>query len=390
MKKWLVLFLISLTVALSIPVLAIECDGTPPSDSSQLVDYIKKCEQNLIETQGQKQTLNSAITVINSKINLAQGQINQTQSQIDSLEEEVSLLSTILVDLNKSLDQLSVTYAARVRESYKQRDLNPLKLFFSSDSFAQLVTKLKYLNSVKNRDRLILQELEKARLDYDQQKLTKEKKQQEVEELKTKLVGQKTALGGQKSQKQELLTITKNDEKKYQELLDKAQAELAAIAAIIAGRGEEEKIRDVSEGERIASVLTSGPNLYACSTGPHLHFEVAKDNAHRNPFELLSSRSLVWANADPAQNGSGSWQWPINDPVKITQGYGTTSYSSRYANGIHTGIDMVNTGDYSVRSVKKGILYRGGISCRGGILQYVHVEHEEDGYSTYYLHVNYF
>ncbi len=205
MKKWLVLFLISLTVTLSIPVFAIECDGTPPSDSGQLVDYIKKCEQNLIETQGQKLTLNSAITVINSKINLAQGQINQTQAQIDVLEQEIGLLSTILVDLNKSLDQLSVTYAARVRESYKQRDLSPLKLFFSSDSFAQLVTKLKYLNSVKNRDRLILQELEKARLNYDQQKLTKQEKQQEVEGLKTKLVGQKVALGGQKSQKQDLL-----------------------------------------------------------------------------------------------------------------------------------------------------------------------------------------
>ena len=43
-----------------------------------------------------------------------------------------------------------------------------------------------------------------------------------------------------------------------------------------------------------------------------------------------------------------------------------------------------------VKAVKKGTLYRGGISCRGGTLQYVRVDHADDEYDTYYLHVNYF
>jgi peptidoglycan hydrolase CwlO-like protein len=369
---------------------AIDCSGTPPSDANQLIDYIENCNQKINQSKDQQQTLNSAIIVLNSKVNLAQGQINQTQDQIDDLEQDIKLLSSLLLDLNQSLNDLSITYAARVRESYKQKDLNLIRLFFSSDSFGQLLTKVRYFSSIKARDRALLEELEKTRLDYDNQKLTKETKQEEIEVLKSQLVGQKFALGGQKQSKQDLLTITKNDEDRYQELLAKAQAELAAIAAIIAGRGEEEKVGDVNEGDKIATVLTSGPNLYACSSGPHLHFEVAQNSAHKNPFEFLSNQSLQWDNADSPQNGSGSWSWPLSNPIRVTQGYGATSYSSIYAGGIHTGIDIVNTENYNVKTVKKGTLYRGGISCRGGTLQYVHVDHADDDYDTYYLHVNYF
>ena len=81
MKKWLVLFVIGFIVSLALPAWAIECEGAPPSDAGQLIEYITKCNAKINESKGQQQTLNSAITVLNSKINLAQGQINQTQSQ---------------------------------------------------------------------------------------------------------------------------------------------------------------------------------------------------------------------------------------------------------------------------------------------------------------------
>ena len=391
MKKWLALILTSLFITFSIPAFAIECDGSPPSDASQLIDFIKKCNEKINESKGQQQTLNSAIIVINSKINLAQGQINQTQAQIDGLEKEIGLLSTILVDLNKSLDQLSVTYAARVKESYKQRDLTPLRLFFSSDSFGQLVTKLKYFNSIKTRDRLVLQELEKARLDYDQQKLTKQEKQQEVEDLKNKLVGQKVALGGQKAQKQDLLTITKNDEKKFQSLLASARAELEAIEAIIAGKGQEEEVGDVNQGDVIAHVITGS----SCnSSGTHLHFLVSNNSLVRNPFEYLKSVDYYNNSGGDPFNPSGSWDWPLSPTINFYQGYGHTwAIQNTWVGGIysfHNGID-ISSSSTDVKAVKSGRLYRGSYTGSGGCaLKYVRVDHADFDIDTFYLHVNYF
>ena len=80
----------------------------------------------------------------------------------------------------------------------------------------------------------------------------------------------------------------------------------------------------------------------------------------------------------------------MNDPIRITQGYGMTYYASvlkYYGGSPHTGLDMVND-DYGVKAVRPGTLYQGAIGCGGGTLRYVRVK-QDDGYDTYYLHVNY-
>ncbi len=123
---------------------------------------------------------------------------------------------------------------------------------------------------------------------------------------------------------------------------------------------------------------------------------MVKNGTHRNPAGYLSSISASWNNGpDDSFAFTGDWDWPVDNPAKINQGYGMTYYASvrrAYGGAPHTGIDMFSksSGDYSVRAVKDGTLYRGSISCGGGLLRYVRVDHDDgDEMSTYYLHVNY-
>jgi murein DD-endopeptidase MepM/ murein hydrolase activator NlpD len=104
---------------------------------------------------------------------------------------------------------------------------------------------------------------------------------------------------------------------------------------------------------------------------------------------MLKNISLIWDNSGPELNGFGSWNWPLNESIRITQSYGKTPYSSIYAGDFHTGVDMVSTADLTVKAIKSGTLYRGSIACGGGALRYVRVDHADDDYDTYYLHVNY-
>ena len=213
-------------------------------------------------------------------------------------------------------------------------------------------------------------------------------KQQEIEKLKNKLEGQKKTLAAQQKEKQDLLAQTNEDEKKFQALLAKARAELQAIESIIAGKGTETEVKDVSIGDKIASIISGAS---ACSTGTHLHFEVVQDASHQSPANFLKNYEVIWDNQPDGQfNLTGSWDWPLNDKIRITQGYGHTAYSSRYAGDKHTGIDMSSTSNLDVKAVRKGKLYRGSISCGGGTLKYVHVKHSDDSLDTFYLHVNYF
>ena len=240
MKTKILLLIFLFLVSRVIPqALAIECDlGKPiPSDVNQLADYIKECQKKAEEKQGQANTLKVALDILNSKIRLTQAQIKQTTSQIASLEKDVDTLSTVLVDLDKTLEQLTRIYLARVRESYIRRDPDSLTLFFSSDSFAKFFTRIRYLSIIKERDQLIISEMETARVNYDSQKNIKISKQQEVKELKTRLDRQQADLSSQQRSKNDLLIQTKNDEKKYEQLRSDALAQLAAFNKFVANQG---------------------------------------------------------------------------------------------------------------------------------------------------------
>ncbi|HOX96154.1 MAG TPA: C39 family peptidase [Candidatus Woesebacteria bacterium] len=235
--KWKVtLLLVCIIFLIPKNVFATTCDADPQSISSdQLDDFIKACESSISANQSSQATLKQTITTLNSKINLAQAQINRTQAQIKTLEKEVDVLDGVLETVTDSMDQLEKIYLARVRESYKQTRVTSFDLIFSSDSIGDYFNKVKYLNTIKTKDQLILAELEKSRLDYDQRKTDKVAKQKEVEALKAKLVAQKNTLNAQQAEKQKVLILTQNDEKRYQTLLAQASALVAAMRGFTSG-----------------------------------------------------------------------------------------------------------------------------------------------------------
>ncbi len=389
--------LLAVLVALLLPLLlspvsvsAIECGEAPPSGNgheAQIKEYIDKCISKIDSLKGAQKTLQQTIVTLNSKINLAQAQINQTQAQIEALEKDIKVLTGVLETVNVSLDQLATIYIARVQESYRRYRYDPTNAVFLSQNFGDFMTRLKYINTVKARDQLILTELERSRVDYDEKKNTKITKQQEIQKLKDKVTAQKKDLDAQQRDKSILLKETQNDEKKFQQYLVKAKAELEAIEAIIAGKGQETEVGKTNEGDKIANIISGAS---ACSNGSHLHFEVVKDKIHHDPSSFLKNTSVIWNNdPDGPLTFSGSWNWPLDGKIRITQGYGHTAYSARYRNQFHTGIDIISD-NLSVKAIKAGTLYRGSIACGGGTLKYVHIRQQEDNYDSYYLHINYF
>lgn len=377
-------FLVSL-VAVSLPFSA---QASELDDKQQ---EIEELEQKIADLQGQQKTLSSTIAFLDTKISLTQAQISKTQVELKGIEADIATLSGKINTLNVSLDRLTELLVNRITTTYKRNLINPITLLFSSGGFSDFLTKLEYLRLVQRHDRRIIFATEQARANYDAQKDLKEAKQAEVEALNARLIAEKASLARQQAEKQQLLQQTKNDEATYQNLLAKAVAELAAIQGIIAGKGTETEVGPVTEGNKIASYI---PSSSTCSSGPHLHFEVTKDDSRQDPSGLLGGANLSYA-YDTSQipetiNPGGSWIWPVNDPIRITQIYGHTYWTQYLHYDFHTGIDMQNSnGDTMVKAVKPGKLFRGSIACGGGTLRYVRVEHDQDNVDSYYLHVNY-
>ena len=370
-----------------------ECDDLSPEEKAKcLTGLIQEYESKIVDLQGKQRTLATTIKVLDNQIGLTQTQIQATEEEVIRLEKEIQKLFDKIGQLDDVLTDISQVLGARIEATYKRLFVSPIYFLLSSGDITSLLSRVQYLRSAQYHDRELMFNIEETRLDFDRQKALKEQKQKELEVLQKRLNSQKLLLDQQKSSKQELLVVTKNDEKTFQDLLGKARAEFEAIQSILAGKGDEVKVGGVNEGEKIASIIKG---VSACSTGTHLHFEVAQNGAHTNPASWLKNVDVDWDNCwlgqcDPQFSFSGSWNWPVNGKPKITQGYGMSAYAKwgAYGGGPHTGIDIV-VDDLSVKTVKNGTLYRGSIACGGGTLRYVKVDHQDSDVDTYYLHINY-
>lgn len=347
-------------------------------------ERIAEYQKKIAELQGQEKSLSQQIALMTNQINVAGLKISQTEGQIKTLEEEIESLSGKIVRLDGSLDYLSGVLLERVEETYRIKRAGTLPLLFSSSSFSDFVSRYRYMKVVQEHDRQLLLSMEQTRTSYDEQKTLKEKLQVEMEVLKKKLTAQKAELNSQSAERKKLLDETKQDEKKYQQLLAQAFAEKAAIEkALVSGVNA----GPVKKGDAIALVGNSG--YPGCSTGKHLHFEVRKNDAWTDPGPYLSGKTVLDDDTKKEINvGSGSWPWPIQDTVRLTQFYGRTPYSWRYtySGGIHTGYDMVSTTSDVIRAPADGTLFKSSQLCGSSTINIVYIEHG-DNLVTFYLHV---
>jgi len=365
MKILIFTFLQFLSSIFNFQVNAQDCNG----DVNQRITCY---EQNISNLQSSGKTLQNQIAQFDAQIKLTQLKIAQT-------EEQIGLLSGRIDQLEGSLDSLTKAFSERVVETYKMaRVEDPLLLILSSDNLSQAFGRFTYLKKIQDADRNLLERLTKAQNTYKEEKV-------DQEELQSQLETQTKQLNTQKSAKNALLLQTKNDEKKYQSLLAQAIAEKVAIEkALVSGT----KVGPVKAGEPIALVGNSG--YPGCSTGKHLHFEIRRDNAWTDPAPFMQNKSMIDEQNGGGNTsiGSGNWQWPIQDTIRLTQRYGHTPYSWRYSysGGIHTGLDMVSTTSDVIRAPADGTLFKSSESCGSSIINIVYIEHGS-GVISFYLHV---
>lgn len=369
---------------------------TPSSSATELQKQISEYQAKVSELQSQGKTLSSQINVMDNQIKLTNLRIESIQQQIINLTLDIDTANKKINKLDGSLENLTKILISRIVATYQVGSESSFQTLLSSNDISDYFKKSAYLKIVQANDKRLIYDTVQARNDYANQKNIYEDKVKQIGILKIELDKQTEVLASQKSSKENLLNITLSDEKKYQDLLAKARAEYSAIQGIVAGNGIEIEAGPVSEGQKIASII-NGPSCN--SGGGHLHFIVSNSGNTQNPFSYLKSiesnncsGSSCGSSDGDSFNPSGSWNWPIEGPITMFQGYGSTwatrntwvgqIYSS------HNGIDIKGS-SADVKAVKSGTLFKGSYAGSGGCrLPYVKVR-QDDGLDTFYLHVYY-
>ena len=382
-------FVLVTVIIRSSPVQAVsldECEKNPSADVGGCIDLFS---QKITDLGSQKKTLSSQIIQFDTQIKLTQLKISEAQATIEKLEKEISALGFRIGYVTQSIDQLEKLVRERIIATYEQSYVSNFELVLTSSNFSDLILRLQYLRQVQENDKKILSSLQQTRSNYANQKDERETKQAAIEENKKKLEGLRAGLDSQKAEKQTFLEATKNDENRFQKLLQQALAERKAIVAAFAqavSRLNNGEGINVNKGGTVALVGNSGaPD---CSSGPHLHFTVLQNSSPVSPAQKLRDISPAWDNApDGPFSFSGDWDWPISSP-KITQGFGMTYWAKLgwYDGNIHDGIDM--TGGPTIVAPKSGKVIYGSTVCGHSALKYAAIKHDDEpSIITLYLHI---
>ncbi len=243
MKKWatktvtiIFLFLIFTQQSFS----AITCSpDTKISNRSpeELSEIIKSCESKLKTIRSKINSLSSEIAYMNTQIYLTQLRINKTEKDIKTLEKQIEILNTKIEGLDEYLDKLSKVFIYLAETVYKSRPRPFFTRLLLSKNLNEALLSYKYLKTKQVQNHRLMLQVQRTKLNFEEQKKLREEKTKELEKLTILLRKQKEELKAQQQAKKRLLEITKNDEKEYQRLLNLARKQIAAFKAFVRSAG---------------------------------------------------------------------------------------------------------------------------------------------------------
>jgi len=210
-------------------------------DRSQEINSLNKkiseLEGKISESRSQQSSLNSQISTMDNQIQLTEYRINATQKEISDLGLDIDSATKRMKNLEGSLNSVSKVLINRIVATYQAGGVEPLNVLLETGNISDLVARANYLRIVQAHDKRIMYDAQQARNDYSNQKNIFETKKKKVLGLQTQMEDYTKQLDQDKKNKQDLLSVTKNDEVRYQKLLSEARAQISAFKSFATSQG---------------------------------------------------------------------------------------------------------------------------------------------------------
>ena len=271
-------------------------------EKQQNVERIKEVEKILSETTAKKKNTLGELTALNQRIIEQQNLINAIKKEINLLNKEIRENNDIIQVLDDDLDNLKKEYAAMLFAAQKAGNSSTrLTFLFSSESFDQLVMRLRYMEQYSETRKLQAELISQVQAELGQQVRHIESKREEKNRLLKDGENENENLASLKKQQSSLVKALEKEEKQLRRDLDETRKALAVL---------DRKINDI-----------------------------IKEEMEREALALKNSKSVSVALSSSFEDNKNKLPWPVSTGF-ISQRFGRQNHP--VLKGIITQNDGVN------------------------------------------------
>jgi len=230
-------------------------------------DQIKNLENQAEEykdlirnLQIKQQSLENEIELLEAQIAQLNVEIQTTQSQIDQTNLEINNLLIRIQIKEDEIEKEKEILRNLLRKINEYDSESAFEILLKTEEFSDFINQSNYVDKVGEKIKNTLDSLKLIKGELEQEKASLESKKKTLEELNSKLTGQKEVADLQKKAKEDLLKDTKGKENKYQDLLFNVRNQRATILGDInqlKRKMEVEIARIAAEAEKPSENLAS-------------------------------------------------------------------------------------------------------------------------------------
>lgn len=306
----------------------------------KLEEQEKQFKQNIAETKKTAKTLGNQLVSIEKNIKSINSEIKLNEAKISRANLEIRVFGKEISDKEAEIVAGKEGMAGIFRIIYERDKEGYLAILIQNSSLSSFLARFNEFISIQNKFKEYVSVLKNLKAEFESKKKNEEDKKNELANLQSVFSDKKTLQASQQKEKAQILTVTKNQEKLYQQLLKKTEEK------------EEEVLRELEELEDKLRVLIDPQSL---------------------PPQI-----------------KGFFMRPAEG--RFSQLFGKTSFAIRSDfYDFHNGVDIANVYGTPIVAAYKGKVINIGDTdryCpRGAYGKYVLIDHENN-LATFYTHLS--
>jgi septal ring factor EnvC (AmiA/AmiB activator) len=262
---------------------------------------IKQANRILEQTRAQKEASIGQLNAIKEKITVQKGVIRNISSELHYIDTDVRQTEGLVSSMQQDLEKLKAEYALMIYSASKSANsYNRLMFLFASESFNQLVMRMRYLRQYSEVRKAQVAEIDRVTHNLHQELNTLTVKKQQKEQVLNSQLAENKNLLNMKGQQDQVITKLSKQEQELRAEVERRQQSVHKLDNLIADMVREE----IARAARAARAKNSGTSpSRSGTTRTEPEAEVLVNKVTMTPEMALLSNSF--------SGNRGRLLWPV-------------------------------------------------------------------------------